>query len=130
MRAARWRASDIRTSVTVYGADDVDGSVGLWMEFVQGKTLKQIVEERGVLSAREAALIGLDLSRALAAVHRAGLIHRDIKAQNVMREQGGRIVLMDFGTGCRCRRRARAAGGNALVPGAGVVWRRAGHSAK
>jgi serine/threonine protein kinase len=32
-------------------------------------------------------------------VHRAGLIHRDIKAQNVMREAGGRIVLMDFGTG-------------------------------
>src|SRR5207247_9654483 len=37
--------------------------------------------------------------RALCAVHRAGLLHREIKAQNVMREDGGRVVLMDFGTG-------------------------------
>ena len=49
--------------------------------------------------AREAALIGLDLCAALAAVHGAGLLHRDVKAQNVMRESGGRLVLMDFGTG-------------------------------
>ena len=43
--------------------------------------------------------IGLDLCAALAAVHGARLLHRDLKAQNVMRESGGRIVLMDFGTG-------------------------------
>ena len=40
--------------------------------------------------------VGVDLCRALAALHGAGLLHRDIKAQNVMREVGGRIVLMDF----------------------------------
>jgi len=96
--------------VTVYGANYVDGSVGLWMEFVHGHTLKQIVEERGVLSAREAALVGLDLARALAAVHAAGLVHRDIKAQNVMREEGGRIVLMDFGTGVETDRATALAG--------------------
>src|SRR5262249_14876964 len=49
----------------------------------------------------EAARIGLALCRALSAVHEAGLLHRDIKAQNVMREQGGRVVLMDFGAGER-----------------------------
>ena len=54
---------------------------------------------RGPLGAREAALVGLDVCAALAAVHGAGLLHRDVKAQNVMREAGGRIVLMDFGTG-------------------------------
>ena len=49
------------------------------------------------MSAKEATNIGLELAGALAAVHRAGLIHRDVKAQNVMREGGGRIVLMDLG---------------------------------
>ncbi|MFO0982919.1 MAG: protein kinase [Planctomycetota bacterium] len=85
--------------VTVHGADEHDGRVGLWMELVAGKTLAQILEAQGLLSAREAASIGLDLCRALAAVHQAGLLHRDIKPQNVMRESGGRIVLMDFGAG-------------------------------
>ena len=48
------------------------------------------------MSAREVAGIGIDLCRALSALHAAGLLHRDVKAQNVMREVGGRIVLMDF----------------------------------
>src|SRR5204862_2087023 len=85
--------------VTVYGADRCEGRVGLWMEFIHGQTLEQVVCERGPFGAGEATLIGLDLCRALSAVHRAGLLHRDIKAHNVMREDGGRIVLMDFGTG-------------------------------
>src|SRR5262245_50588865 len=85
--------------VTVYGADEFEGAVGLWMEFVDGLTLKQVLRDRGVFGAHEAALIGIDLCRAVGAVHKAGLLHRDIKTQNVMREAGGRIVLMDFGSG-------------------------------
>jgi TOMM system kinase/cyclase fusion protein len=85
--------------VTVFGADCFDSKVGLWMEFVNGRTLKAIQQEQGAFSAQEAALIGLDLCGALAAVHRSGILHRDVKAQNVMREAGGRIVLMDFGAG-------------------------------
>ncbi len=85
--------------VVVHGADKFEGHVGLWMEFIKGRTLEEELRTRGVSSAQEARLIGLDLCRALAAVHAAGLLHRDIKAQNVMREAGGRIVLMDFGTG-------------------------------
>jgi tetratricopeptide (TPR) repeat protein/TolB-like protein len=85
--------------VHVYGVDEFDGVIGLWMEFVDGLTLKQTLQQRGVFGAHEAALIGTDLCRAVAAVHKAGLVHRDIKAQNVMREAGGRIVLMDFGAG-------------------------------
>lgn len=88
-----------RHVVHVYGADEHDDRVGLWMELVRGSSLEEIVTSRGSFGEREAALIGLDLCTALAAVHRAGLLHRDIKAQNVMREEGGRIVLMDFGTG-------------------------------
>jgi len=49
-----------------------------------------------------------DVCRALAAVHRAGFVHRDIKARNVIREQGGRVVLMDFGTGRSTEEPARA----------------------
>ncbi len=85
--------------ITVYGAEPRDGRVGLWMEFISGRTLHQIVEQQGVFGAREAATVGIDLCQALAAVHRAGLLHRDMTARNVMREEGGRVVLMDFGAG-------------------------------
>ena len=89
--------------VTVYGADRAEGQVGLWMEFVRGRTLEAVLRDHGPFGAPEAAMIGLDLCRALSAVHAAGLIHRDVKAQNVMREAGGRLVLMDFGTGREAR---------------------------
>jgi eukaryotic-like serine/threonine-protein kinase len=111
--AARWRMlgearrlARVRHPhvVLVYGADRREDRVGLWMEFVDGETLDSLVQRSGLLSAREAALVGIDLCRALAAVHAAGLVHRDVKAQNVIRESGGRIVLMDFGTGEEIRR--------------------------
>ena len=85
--------------VSIYGAEQIGDQVGLWMEFVRGHTLEQIVDQRKVVSAAEAVDIGLQLCRAMSAVHGAGLLHRDIKAQNVMRAEDGRIVLMDFGTG-------------------------------
>ena len=85
--------------ITVYGAEPNDGAVGIWMEFIRGTTLHRLVEQQGRLSAREAVAIGTDLCRAVAAVHQAGLLHRDISARNVMREDGGRVVLMDFGAG-------------------------------
>lgn len=98
--------------VSIYGADQANGQVGLWMEFIRGRTLRQIVETSGPFSPREAVGICLELARALAAVHAAGLVHRDIKAQNVMREDGGRVVLMDFGAGVEAE--------------ASVPWRLAG----
>jgi tetratricopeptide (TPR) repeat protein len=85
--------------VAVYGAEAHEGRVGLWMELIRGATLEQLLRAHGPFSAREAALIGQDLCSAVAAVHNTGLVHRDIKAQNVMREEGGRLVLMDFGAG-------------------------------
>jgi hypothetical protein len=93
---ARVRHSNV---VSVLGIEAHEDQVGLCMEFVRGETLASVVRRHGTLSARETVLIGEDLCRALSAVHRAGFIHRDIKARNVMREQAGRIVLMDFGTG-------------------------------
>ena len=85
--------------VDVYGVDVHDDTVGLWMEHVHGLTLKRLLDQQGRFSEGEAIRIGAKLCGALAAVHGHGVIHRDIKAENVMREEGGRIVLMDFGAG-------------------------------
>jgi eukaryotic-like serine/threonine-protein kinase len=83
--------------VPVHGIDEHDGLVGFWTDFVHGKNLASLVREQGAFGYREAVLAGIDVCKALSAVHRAGLLHRDIKAENVMREEGGRILLMDFG---------------------------------
>ena len=90
--------------VRAYGAELIDDEVGLSMEIVKGHTLDAIVRRHAPFSANEATLIGIDLCKALAAVHGSGILHGDIKAHNVMREHGGRTVLMDFGTGRDLRR--------------------------
>src|SRR6185503_19560151 len=85
--------------VSVHGAEQIGSRIGIWTEFIHGRTLEQVLQADGVFTAAEAAAAGIEVCAALAAVHRAGLLHRDVKAQNVMRELGGRIVLMDFGAG-------------------------------
>lgn len=111
LREARALASVRHANIVpVHGIDRHDGRVGFWTDFVRGKTLSVLVGEQGTFGAREAALIGLDVARALSAVHRAGLLHRDIKAENVMREEGGRILLMDFGLSALEQRQTNIAG--------------------
>ena len=82
----------------VLGADVHDGQVGMWTELLEGATLEQLLTELGPGHWREMAVYAIDICRALSAVHAVGLVHRDVKAANVMRERGGRIVLMDFGS--------------------------------
>ena len=94
----------------VHGIDRHNGRVGFWTDFVHGKTLSALLREQGKFGAREAASIGLDVAKALSAVHRAGLLHRDVKAENVMREEGGRILLMDFGLSSLEKRQTVIAG--------------------
>lgn len=84
--------------LVVHGVDVHDGRAGLWTDYVRGQTLAEHLSERGPLGANEVARIGATLCQALAAVHAAGLVHGDLKASNVMREDGGRILLMDFGS--------------------------------
>ena len=85
--------------VRVFGADAHDGVSGVWMELLEGDTLEHVLARDGVYGAEESAVVGMDLARAVASVHAAGLLHRDIKARNVLRERGGRVVLMDLGAG-------------------------------
>ncbi|HEX4951926.1 MAG TPA: protein kinase [Thermoanaerobaculia bacterium] len=83
----------------VYGVEEEEGRLGLVMELVEGETLEDLVMNEGPLSAEEVARIGRDLAGALAALHAKGIVHRDVKAQNVLRQRDGRVVLVDFGVG-------------------------------
>ena len=83
--------------VTVYGAERINGQVGVWMEFVHGNTLETELRERGPFPVQRVIDIAIQLGDALSAVHRAGILHRDVKTQNVMRDSDGRLLLTDFG---------------------------------
>ena len=85
--------------LTVFGAEEIDGQIGIWTELVNGRTVADIVRRDGPLPWPRAARITADVCAAVAAVHSGGLIHRDIKAQNVMLASDSRVVLMDFGAG-------------------------------
>ncbi len=85
--------------VTIHGAERIENRIGLWMEFVKGRTLEQLLQEGKVFTPAEVIEIGVALCQAISAVHGAGLLHRDIKTHNVMLADDGRVVLMDFGTG-------------------------------
>ena len=85
--------------LSVYGAAVHDGRPGLWSEWIEGQSLTEQVARQGPLGADEAVVLGLALCRALGAVHAAGLLHGDVKPDNVLRERGGRIVLADLGAG-------------------------------
>lgn len=81
----------------IYGVDRREGRVGFWGEFVRGQTLNAFVAAQGFMDERAAAQTGAALCDALGAVHAAGLLHRDIKPSNAMRDESGRVLLMDFG---------------------------------
>ncbi|MEU6464536.1 serine/threonine-protein kinase [Streptomyces sp. NPDC046976] len=82
--------------VNVHDVAVVDGRPWLVMELVHGRTLGDVLDE-GTLDAREAARIGLEVLGALEAAHAAGVLHRDVKPDNVLLGRHGRVVLTDFG---------------------------------
>ncbi len=69
----------------------------LAMEYLAGRTLRQVLTERGALTPREAMSVLEPVLDALAAAHRAGIIHRDVKPENVILTDDGRIKVADFG---------------------------------
>ena len=83
--------------VRVHSIDEREGKVRISLELVEGATLADLVRRSGPLAPAEAARVGIELCRSLAVLHGRGLVHRDVKPANVMRAEGGRIVLLDFG---------------------------------
>ncbi|MFC5830726.1 Stk1 family PASTA domain-containing Ser/Thr kinase [Nonomuraea insulae] len=71
--------------------------VYLSMEYVPGRTLRDILRERGRLPAREALELMIPVLAALGAAHQAGLVHRDVKPENVLMTDDGRVKVVDFG---------------------------------
>lgn len=95
-RLARLRHPNI---VTVMCIDQHEDLIGLRMELLDGPTLAEHLETHGRLTESEVLDIGAQLCLALGVAHREGIVHRDIKAHNVIRDASGRVVLMDLGAG-------------------------------
>ncbi len=88
------------THANVVRTHDLGEAAGLrflTMEYVPGTTLRELLDRRGALALAPALQIAKQLCRGLGAVHEAGIIHRDIKPQNVMVLPNGVVKLMDFG---------------------------------
>ncbi|MEU6479594.1 serine/threonine-protein kinase [Streptomyces sp. NPDC047017] len=99
--------------VTVHDVAVVDGQPWIVMELVHGRSLGEALQE-GTLDAREAARTGLEVLGALEAAHAAGVLHRDVKPDNILLGRHGRIVLTDFGI-------ARTEGETSLTDTGGFV---------
>ena len=83
--------------VEVYDVGEEDGNYYIVMEYIEGKTLKQLLQKRGSLTLNEVIDIMTQLTDGLAHAHEAYIIHRDIKPQNIMIEDNGLVKITDFG---------------------------------
>lgn len=83
--------------VGVYDVGDEDGIYYIVMELVEGITLKQYIEKRGKIPFKEAASIAIQVVNGMEAAHKAGVVHRDIKPQNIIISKDGKVKVTDFG---------------------------------
>jgi len=83
--------------IRIYDLGDADGVKFITMEFVEGRDLRSLIQEKKKFSPEEAVEIMQQVCQALEAAHNVGVIHRDLKPQNIMQESTGRILVMDFG---------------------------------
>ena len=81
--------------VTDIGCDN--GTYYMVMEFVEGRSLKALIDEKGWIDEKEAIGYAMQLCDALEAAHSEGIIHRDIKPQNIILDKDGQVKLTDFG---------------------------------
>ena len=83
--------------IRIHDLSEVDGVKFITMEFVEGCDLRQLLLDNGKLPPEQAVEIIRQVCLALDAAHSAGVIHRDLKPQNIMKDKQGRILVMDFG---------------------------------
>lgn len=83
--------------VEMYDVGEDDGKYFIVMEYVEGKTLKSLIKKRGSLTLSEVIDIMLQLTEGLSCAHDSYIVHRDIKPQNVMILDDGRVKITDFG---------------------------------
>jgi serine/threonine-protein kinase len=86
-----------RNVVRTHDLGEVNGMYYITMEFVEGTSLKDLIRKRGHLPASVSLTVGKQLCRALEVAHEQGVIHRDIKPQNMVVDPGGFLKVMDFG---------------------------------
>jgi HAMP domain-containing protein/predicted Ser/Thr protein kinase len=86
-----------RNVVRNYDLGESDGMLYITMEYVEGTSLEKLLRQRGKLPVGVALTVGKQLLRALEAAHEMGVIHRDIKPQNIVVEPTGMVKVMDFG---------------------------------
>jgi serine/threonine-protein kinase len=83
--------------VTVIDRGEDEGRQYIVFEYVEGENLKQLLERTGPMPVRDALLLALQMARALAFAHGRGLVHRDVKPQNVLLNADGQAKMTDFG---------------------------------
>jgi eukaryotic-like serine/threonine-protein kinase len=86
-----------RNVIRIYDLSEADGMKFITMEYVEGENLLTLLHEKKKFAPEEAVEIVQQVCRALEAAHTVGVIHRDLKPQNIMRDKTGRILVMDFG---------------------------------
>lgn len=86
-----------RNVIRIFDLGEAGAIRFITMEFVEGESLHKILQRQRKLEVAEAVDIVEQVARGLAAVHREGVIHRDLKPGNIMRDKNGRVVVMDFG---------------------------------